>query len=251
MFARALPRGALRRVVADLHLWLSLAVGVQVFLWIASGLFMALQPIEKVRSEHRLADVATGDLRSLGPFVSTDAALDAAGDSLKRLSLEIVAGRPVFVGETAAGERMLVDAKSGRLLSPIDQGFAQAIAEQAMAGEDRASRVRWIADHPPIEYRGALPVWRVDFDDADRLSVYVSPQSGQILARRSELWRVYDFFWSLHIMDYRDRENFNHPMLIAFAASALVMALSGLVLLALRLPQRLRGRRRLKRRIRG
>jgi hypothetical protein len=48
--------------------------------------------------------------------------------------------------------------------------------------------------------------------------------------------------WALHIMDYRERENFNHPLLIAVTALALVMTIFGLVLLAIRLPQRFRRR---------
>ena len=36
------------------HKWLALVIGVQVFLWTASGLFMSFVPIETVRSEHLL-----------------------------------------------------------------------------------------------------------------------------------------------------------------------------------------------------
>ncbi len=242
MVRRALARTAARRLVADIHLWLSLIVGAQVFLWIASGLFMTLPPIEKVRSEHRLADPPPSDLAKSGPFIAPEAVMRDAGAPLKRLSLDLLGGKPVYVGERSSGETLLLDARTGRLLSPIDERLARAIAEQTLKGGLKSARATWIADRPPIEYRGALPVWRIDFGDADRLSLYVSPQSGKILARRSDLWRAYDFFWSLHIMDYRGRENFHHPLLIMFAGSALAMAISGLGLLVLRLPQRLRRR---------
>jgi hypothetical protein len=39
-----------------LHKWLALIIGVQILFWFASGLFFALYPIERVRSEHRIAD---------------------------------------------------------------------------------------------------------------------------------------------------------------------------------------------------
>ena len=39
----------------------------------------------------------------------------------------------------------------------------------------------------------------------------------------------------LHIMDYEEREDFNHPLLISAGALALMTVLAGLVLLVLRL----------------
>ena len=32
-------------------------------------------------------------------------------------------------------------------------------------------------------------------------------------------WRLYDFFLSLHIMDWKNHEDFNTPWLLAFAVS--------------------------------
>lgn len=55
-----------------------------------------------------------------------------------------------------------------------------------------------------------------------------------MLARRNRIWRLYDFFWMLHIMDYDERENFNNPLIRAFAATGLLFALSGLFLVAQR-----------------
>jgi uncharacterized iron-regulated membrane protein len=71
----------------------------------------------------------------------------------------------------------------------------------------------------------------VQFNDPEGLRIYVSPTTGKVVARRTNTWRVYDFLWSLHIMDYREHEDFNHPLLIACAAGLLVLALTGCVLL--------------------
>jgi hypothetical protein len=230
-----------RRWVADIHLWLSLIVGLQVLAWVISGLFMSVPSIERVRSEHLMAPPPAVDLASGAPFVSPDAAL-ALGEPAKRMSLDQVGGRFVYIVEPREGRSRLVDARTGALLSPIDEGFARSIAEQAIAGDEPARRMTLIERDPPIEYRGELPVWRADFGGVDNLSVFVTADTGRVAARRSDLWRVYDFLWSLHIMDYRERENFNHPLLIVFSVGALVMSIFGIVLLFLRLPLRLRGR---------
>jgi len=67
--------------------------------------------------------------------------------------------------------------------------------------------------------------------DARHTTLYVSPQTGEVVARRNDLWRAFDFVWMLHIMDYDEREDFNHPLLIATAATALLFVLSGLGML--------------------
>ncbi len=232
-----------RRWVADIHLWLSLIVGLQVLAWVVSGLFMSVPSIERVRSEHLMAAPVVADLSSEGPFVAPQTVLAAAGAPVRRIGVERVGGRSVYVVEPYEGRNMLFDAASGARLSPIDESFARAIAEQAIAGDEPAQRMTLIEQNPPIEYRGELPVWRADFGGSDNLSVFVTADTGRVAARRSDLWRVYDFLWSLHIMDYRERENFNHPLLIAFSVGALAMSLFGIILLFIRLPSRLRPRR--------
>lgn len=232
--------GAWKRLIADIHLWLSLLVGLQVLAWMVSGLFMISQPIERVRSEHRMADHAHAELATGETFVPPDQMIALVGAPVQRVSLELVGERAVYIIETTGETRALFDARTATRLSPIDEDFARQIAEAAIAGDEQAASATLLESNPPIEYRGALPVWRIDFADADRLSVYVDASNGRVTARRSDLWRTYDLMWAFHIMDYRERENFNHPLLIVVTALALVMTLAGLVLLLIRLPQRIR-----------
>ena len=128
---------------------------------------------------------------------------------------------------------VLFDASNGERLSPISEEVARAVAEQDFIGEGALQNIALISDPPP-EYRGPRPVWRADFDDRLRTRLYISPDTGAVTARRNDVWRVYDFFWMLHIMDYGARENFNNPLLRAASAAGFVFALSGLLMLFLR-----------------
>ncbi len=47
--------------------------------------------------------------------------------------------------------------------------------------------------------------------------------------------RLYDFLWSLHIMDYKERDNFNHPLVIVAASFAMLLTLSGIIVLFMKL----------------
>jgi hypothetical protein len=81
----------------------------------------------------------------------------------------------------------------------------------------------------PLEARGrAAPLWRADFDDRLATSLYLHPDTGRLLTRRHRFWRWFDLLWSLHVMDYRERENVNGALLRAASVLALATALSGL-----------------------
>ena len=41
--------------------------------------------------------------------------------------------------------------------------------------------------------------------------------AGEVVARRSDVWRLYDLFWRIHILDFEAGENFNHPLIIGAA----------------------------------
>jgi hypothetical protein len=219
---------------AKIHKWLALVMAVQILFWFVSGLFFAIFPIERVRSEHAVAGQAPAPV-----------ALDQASAGLRRLAgagtmpgdkmeLRSLLGRPVALISNAGARPRLYDLASGRKLSPIPMTFAVRIAEADHVGDVRAARVERITANGS-EYRGALPAWRVDFDDGANRSLYVAADTGAVTARRSTLWRVYDFLWGLHIMDWRGHEDFNNPLLIVFTILALAMTVAGIFLLPSRL----------------
>ncbi len=88
------------------------------------------------------------------------------------------------------------------------------------------------------EYRGPLPVWRVVMGDDEDTRIYVSPLTGDVIARRNATWRLYDFFWMLHIMDYENRTDFNNPLVIFASILALVATISGIWLIFYRFARR-------------
>ena len=85
---------------------------------------------------------------------------------------------------------------------------------------------------PDRETRDSLGAyWRVNFSDRANTSIYISASTGEILERRNSFWRVRDFFWMLHIMDYPGRKDFNHPLIITVALIAIWLGISGFLLL--------------------
>ena len=220
------------RIASTIHKWLALLMAIQILFWFVSGLFFAIAPIERVRSEHMkaeappapiaLADAAAGLARIAG---------EAPGEKIEIRSL---LGRPVALVSPREGAPRLYGLADGRRLSPVPATLAAAVAEADHAGTERAVRVERVTAESP-EYRGPLPAWRVDFDDGANRALYVAQDSGVVTARRSTLWRVFDFLWGLHIMDFRNHEDFNTPLLIVATALALVVIVTGMILFPVRL----------------
>jgi len=222
------------RLAGKIHKWLALVLAIPFLFWFVSGLFFAIVPIEQVRSEHMVAE------QPPVPISMADAAaglqrLHAAGAQPgEKIEFRSLLGQPV-AAVTAAGARpRLYHLATGRPLSPIPAPLAVQIAERDHAGDQRAVGVTLVEEESP-EYRGALPAWRVDFDDGASRAVYVAADTGAVGARRSTLWRTYDFLWSLHIMDFKNHEDFNTPLLIATAAFGLLVIFTGFVMFPSRL----------------
>jgi hypothetical protein len=217
-----------------IHKWLALIIGVQVLFWFVSGLFFAIYPIERVRSEHRIAEQAPTPLSAAELRSPAEIAPLLTAPPTKMTYSRDALGRPIAIAEFAEDRPALIDLSALRVISPLSAEDAAAIAQAHVANAPRVRETRRVATASP-EYRGALPAWRVVFEDAEGLAVYVAADTGAVTARRSNLWRAYDALWALHIMDWRDHENFNTGLLIVATVLALIVTLAGIVLLPYRL----------------
>lgn len=219
------------------HKWLALIIGIQIFIWIATGLFFTVVPIEQVRSEHRIRELAPVSLSAADLAALPTAVAGAAAPT--RLTLENRPEGARIVADYADGSAALFDARTGQKLSPLTEDAAVAIARSRIAVEAPIASAEFVTTASP-EYRAALPAWRISFDEPGELAVYVGANNGQVTARRSDLWRVYDFLWALHIMDYREHENFNHAPIIIVSILAFLSTIAGIALI----PYRFRWRRK-------
>ncbi len=211
------------------HKWIGIIVGIQIVLWVVGGLVMSVFPIELVRGETASAPPDTTPIAAADLNVSLPEVLAVTGPA-ESLRTTRVAGRLYLEVARAGQPPVLVDAADGRVLDGIPSEMAREIAAADFTGAGKVRSVT-LQEARSTEYRGALPVWRVEFDDARDTRLFVSPHTGRLVARRNDVWRLYDFFWMLHIMDYKERTDFNHPLLITASVIALIVSVSGFLLL--------------------
>ncbi len=234
---------AVLRWTVRIHKWVALIVGLQIVLWIAGGVVMSVIPIEQVRGEHKVAPQTATSVLPSDIITLQNAAQAVQIEQVANASIGTVLGKPVWRLSSPDDDSFTIDAKTGAVLSPVNATLAQEIAQADYSGAAPLSGVTWLTD-PPSEYGREGPVWQAVFADRDSTTLYIDPASAEVRARRSSTWRFYDFFWKLHIMDYDDGADFNHPLLITAAGAAVFVALSGLILLFIKMRRSLIGWRR-------
>lgn len=221
------------------HKWLALILGIQLLLWFASGAVMSFFPIDEIHGDHLVDRGIVKPLPQAIDLAHPAALLAAFGRPVERMAMRMLLDRPV-VEVTGGGETRLFDARTAQPINGVGAPEAETVARRAWRGAAGiAASVEPVA-RPSTEYRGALPAWRVSFTDPEATRVFVDARLGTITAVRTGNWRLYDFFWGLHIMDWKDHENFNSPWLLGFAIGGLLFWAGGATLLYFRWPLRRR-----------
>ena len=215
-------RASLRRW----HMWLGWLVAVPMLFWTVSGFVMVARPNAEVRGTALLRDPAPLSLTT--PAIAPS----LVGLPVSTLTLEPRATGPRWVIQLAGDppRSRLADPATGRLLPKLGAADAQREILLRYTGTARVAAVTRVDPaNPPIELNRPLDGWQVRMTDG--VHFYVDAGSGDVVARRTPFWRVYDFMWGLHIMDLQGRKQTHNPWVVTFALLALVMTLMALVLL--------------------
>ena len=218
------------------HRWLGLIVSIQLLMWTASGLFFSIPDITDVRGEQYLSQTHSININQLARenIVPISAIVDIAKVNLEAnetVLLKHRAGRLIYQVEKNAPEKKLIfDALTGQPMTYITPTEALSI----VVDRTELSPTEAVLINEPktgSEFRGRdLPLYKVTVTKPKKGIVYVDPVTGEIAAIRTKLWRAWDFLWSLHIMDYQERDDFSQWLLRLFSALGVLTVLSGIIL---------------------
>ena len=218
-----------QRVIRKAHRWLGIVAAVQLLIWTGTGLFFAIMPIDGIRGAGIVEQGAAFRLKHVklippNQLVRRYPELDNV--SIDEVQIKQRMHTPIYL-MTVNKQWLAFNAKTGDRLPALHENEARLIARNNSRADVRSAA---LVTQLPVgsEYRGGeLPAWRVELEAPDSAVLWIGANSGQINAVRTSQWRVYDFLWSLHIMDYRGRDNFNTWLLRGFALLGLVTMLSG------------------------
>ena len=220
-----------------LHKWFALVIGVQLLIWAVSGFYMVVVNLDFIHGDHLVKNTDQAIAPLAQTLIPAKQLLYRYSD-IESITLTSVTGHPYYIVQRT-GTNLLIDAASGQQLSPIDEAMALAIAQYHYKGETSAAQAILITENPPQElYSRPLPLWRVNFSDRINTSFYIDPNTAQFITRRHDFWRIFDFFWMLHIMDYDDRTDINNMPLRVATLLSLITVVAGFVLLFYKNPLR-------------
>ncbi len=138
--------------------------------------------------------------------------------------------------ETVRGEDRVYEAEPVNfahtpLLSP-QQVINTLIKREGHSLQVRKLELRRVLGTPVYEIRYQVGA-EAKIQLANATDGELWPALTRVAARRNSTWRVFDFLWMLHIMDFENRDDFNTFLLQLISILGVITIISGFVLWAM------------------
>ncbi len=201
------------------HKYLSLVISIQLLLWTVSGIYFAFNKIELVRGEQYLIEHKVSKLD-----------LKEVESSFSGKNVNFVRRLDEWIIKVETDSGFSYTDLQGQNLDELN---AEEVREVVRQSTNLIPLMAQRIDKPEIraEFRGRnLPIFKVATSTTDNINVYVDAFTGEVTAIRSDSWRIWDFLWGAHIIDYSERENINNFLIKILSILALLSSLSGIVL---------------------
>ena len=229
-------KNKLIKSIRKLHRKLGIVIGIQLLLWSLGGVVFSWIHIDNIHGDYESVPEEPVSFKSdnvLFPFAELFkvSQLKVIYDVKLGYLLDV----PVYRLFQNEDEVETYDAYSGSLLRPINEETALKIAEKDFLSGYEIKKIEMVNDKAG-EYKKSVPAYKISVDHWKNPHIYVHANSGVITARRNSLWRLFDFFWMLHIMDYNERTDFNNLLIKGFSLFGVFTVLTGFTLFSLTTP---------------
>lgn len=228
------------RKIRKIHRFLGVLVGIQFLLWTVGGFYFAWSNMDEIHGdfERNHASFMPDSMNLVSPSIPLQKIKNTA-DSIVEIKLIKILGKPTYQIKYAmnhGGYMMthfqLADAQNGNLRKGLTKEEAIALAAESFKGKPQIKKIEFVESvDGHSEYREQpLPAYAISFEHPSKTTVYVATELGQVTKFRNEKWRVFDFLWMLHTMDFEGRDNINNWLLRAFSIFGLLTISSGFIL---------------------
>ena len=230
------------------HRYLGVLLGLQFLCWTIGGLYFSWSNIDEIHGDNqrRQPPLLSGAIQLVSPTSALDSIKKTHRvDSLVSIQLIDILGKPFYqircmesMGSShhADDKSMLMnhlaDASRGLVRPPLTKAEAILVAQRYFNGSPEVKQVDYLlSTNGHHEYReNPLPAYAVTFYDETNTTVYVASELGTVQKFRNNGWRVFDFLWMLHTMDYKGRDYLANVLLRTFSIVGLITIISGFAL---------------------
>ncbi|HMG90954.1 MAG TPA: PepSY domain-containing protein [Chryseolinea sp.] len=231
-------------LIRKTHRYLGVFIGIQLLAWTISGLYFSWNNIDNVHGDH---------MRKSPHFLDAKIEVVSPSQAIKQLEASIkldsihsihlinITNKPVyqiayFSGHAGGGAHphahyALADATTGQMRKPLTKEEAILVATDNVVSGAIVSDVKLLerTDRHDEFLERPLPAYAITFNNPD-CTVYISTELGTFQTIRHNQWRVFDFLYTFHTMDYQGIDNFNNWFLKIFSALGIITVLSGFTL---------------------
>ncbi|WP_404389834.1 PepSY domain-containing protein [Pseudoalteromonas phenolica] len=218
----------------SIHKWLSLVVGLQLLVWLGTGLYFNLMDHSKASgNEHRVHSHHEGNIADFNLIPIED----ITSESPQEVNLIWVLHQPYYhfvfdmgLHSYQVRHSMLFDAVTGKRFNLSEEQII-TLAKNSYSGEGKLTAPE--LSQPPFSdhIRQLNPMWKVAVEDENNTTIYLDSVTGQVLRHANDDFRLKDLMMKLHFMDYGNSGGFNHWLIIAFAFATLFLSITGVTLL--------------------
>lgn len=220
--------------VRKIHLWASVIVGIQLLIWLGSGLYFNLMDSNKVSGNQYRAHIHQDKVLTIEQLLDPQQVLAKAKPAVA-IKLITLLEQPVYLVTHQQGlyphfenHFSMYNAIDGSPIN-INQTWAIALAKQSYNGSGKVTSAELITTKLEDFPKQQNPSWRVNFSDAINTSAYVEAGSGRIIGHSNDNKRFADIFFMLHFMDYENLSGFNNIQIILFALVCLWLTVTGFI----------------------
>ena len=209
-------------LVRKTHRYLGLIIGIQFLAWTISGLYFSWTNIDEIHGDHFRKELPP-------TFVHKNLIdIDSIPKEINNISLVEISDTPFYW----VNKKYLYNARNGDFKNEISKEEALWVSKKYMRDDLKVLKIEKIkkaGNHH--EYRGnPLPAYAIIYDHPKKIVAYIDAKSGIFQKVRYSSWRIFDFLWMGHIMDYQGRDNFNNLLLRIFSLFGIFTVVSGFLL---------------------
>jgi len=215
-----------------LHKWLALIVGLQLLIWITTGLLFTLVDGEKSHGQIYRAKHQKEQAPVLPEQLLTNIELlekipsNISKQGVSSIELKVFHQQWYYQLNTTIG-RYLFSVETGQQLI-VQKNLASSLILKNYNGPGKLTKLALLT--PPIaefsHIKGKL--WQAHFSDDINTHVYLEQNTGRIFSHTNDISTYNDILKMLHFMDYDQSGHFNSWWIITMAILACLLSFTGL-----------------------
>jgi hypothetical protein len=219
------------------HRFLGVFLGIQFFIWTLGGLYFTWSNMDEIHGDFqkKAAPLLSSHLNLVSPSIAIENINKTHKvDSLITIQLVEILGQPFYQVKCMSTMVMnhLVDAQTGKVRDALSQEESIQVAARRFNGKPEIANIEYLTKvNGHNEYReNPLPAYAITFKDDLHTTVYVSTELGTVQKYRNSKWRIFDFLWMMHTMDYQSRDKIGNMLLRGFSILGMITIASGFAL---------------------